>query len=151
MLSDKYKKYDSICPSLRWPVFRKIMKKWCQNVKNVVKIMSDTSKCHQHSVAYMKMSSKWCRIHGSSRPRKPPVAIIHIFVRIFEVQLGGHGAQRSERLSDKTENHHPNKLYLNRSDDEKVRCFINKSLCLYSELWFLCRRGAHFYKKGEKR
>ena len=114
--------------------------------------MSDTSKCHQHSVAYMKkMSSKWCRIHGSSRPRKPPVAIIHIFVRIFEVQLGGHGAQRSERLSDKTENHHPNKLYLNRSDDEKVRCFINKSLCLYSELWFLCRRGAHFYKKGEKR
>ena len=29
-----------------------------QNVKNAVKIMSDTSKCHQHSVAYMKMSSK---------------------------------------------------------------------------------------------
>ena len=24
--------------------------------------MSDTSKCHQHSVAYMKISSKWCRI-----------------------------------------------------------------------------------------
>ena len=30
----------------------------CQNVKHAVKIMSDTSKCHQHSVAYMKMSSK---------------------------------------------------------------------------------------------
>ena len=38
--------------------FQKIMKKCWQNVKNAVKIMSDTSKCHQHSVAYMKMSSK---------------------------------------------------------------------------------------------
>ena len=59
--------------------------------------------------------------------------------------------QRSERLSDNTENHHPNKLYLSRFDDEKVRFLIKKSLCLYSELWFLCGRGAHFYKKGEKR
>ena len=29
-----------------------------ENEKNAVKIMSDTSKCHQHSVAYMNMSSK---------------------------------------------------------------------------------------------
>ena len=75
-------------------IFRKIMKTGCQNVKNAVKIMSDTSKCHQHSVAYMKMSSEWCRIHGSTRPRKPPVAIIHIFAKIVEVQLGGHGAEK---------------------------------------------------------
>ena len=39
-------------------IFRKITKKWCPNVKNAIKIMSDTSKCHQHSVAHMKMSSK---------------------------------------------------------------------------------------------
>ena len=39
-------------------IFRKIMKTLCQNVKNAIKIMSDTSKCHQHSVAYMKMLSK---------------------------------------------------------------------------------------------
>ena len=69
-------------------------KKWCPNVENAIKTMSDTSKCDQHSVAYMKMSSKRCRIHGSSRPRKPPVAIIHIFARIFEVQLGGHGGDK---------------------------------------------------------
>ena len=68
--------------------------KCCQNVKNAVKIMSDTSNFHQHSVAYMKMSSKWCRIHGSSRPRKPPVAEMHIFATFFEVQLEGHGADK---------------------------------------------------------
>ena len=81
-------------------IFIKQMKKWCANIKNGVKIMSDTSKCHQHTVAYMKMSSKWCRIHGSSRPRKPPVQIIHIFARIFEVQLGGHGAHK--RATERT-------------------------------------------------
>ena len=81
-------------------IFRKIMKKWCQHVKDAVKIMSDTSKCHQHSVAYMKMSSKWCRIHGSSRPRKPPVQIIHVFARIVEVQLGGHGGDK--RVKERT-------------------------------------------------
>ena len=84
-------------------IFRKIIKKCCPNVKNAVKIMSDMSKCHQHSVAYMKMSSKWYRIHGSNCPRKPPVAIIHIFARFFEVQLGGHGADKrgKERTTER--------------------------------------------------
>ena len=58
--------------------------------------------------------------------------------------------QRSERLIDNTENHHPNKLYLSRFDDEKVRFLIKKSLCLYSELCFLCGRGAHVCKIREK-
>ena len=39
-------------------IFRQIIKRCCQNVKNGVKIISDTSKCHQHGVAYMKMSLK---------------------------------------------------------------------------------------------
>ena len=75
-------------------IFIKIMKKLYPNIKNAIKIMSDTSKCHQHNVAYMKMSSKWCRIHGSSRPRKPPVAIIHVFARIFDFHLGGQGGDK---------------------------------------------------------
>ena len=58
--------------------------------------------------------------------------------------------QRSERLSDKTENHHKNSFYLGRFDVEKVRFFIKDALSLYSELCFLCGRGVHFYKKCEK-
>ena len=89
--------------------------------------MSDTSKCHQHAVAYMKMSSKSCRIHDSSRPRKPPVAIIHVFARIFEVQLEGHGAdkgERSEQQSHRAEKHDHKGLDLGRFDIETSRFFF---------------------------
>ena len=67
--------------------------------------------------------------------------------------MGGMGrikGERSERQSDKTENHHQNRLYLGRFDVEKVRFFIKHALCLYLELCFLCRRGGHFQKNDEK-
>ena len=44
-------------------IFRKFMKKCCRKVKNGARIMSDTSKYHQHGVGYMKMASKLCRIY----------------------------------------------------------------------------------------
>ena len=67
--------------------------------------------------------------------------------------MGGMGrikGERSERQSDKTENHHQNRLYLGLFDVEKMRFFIKNALWLYSELCFLCRRGAHFQKVHEK-
>ena len=116
--------------------------------------MSDTSKCDQHSVASMKMSSKWCRIHGSSRPRKPPVAIIHIFARIFEVQLGGHG--RDKRGKERTTERwgwksSPTWARFGWFRGAKSEIFIKNPLGLSLKLWFLCGRGAHSYKKGGKR
>ena len=64
--------------------------------------------------------------------------------------MGRIKGERSERQSDKTENHHQNRLYLSLFDVEKVRFFIKNALWLYSELCFLCRRGAHFQKVHEK-
>ena len=132
-------------------IFRNRMKKWCQHIKNAVKLMSDTSKCHQRSVAYMKMSSKWCRIHGSSRPRKPPVAIIHIFAMICEVQLGGHGADRRGKDWTRAEKHDQNRLDLGCFEVQKVRCFFKSALGRSSKLCFLCGRGPHFQKNREKK
>ena len=75
-------------------IFRKFMKTSCRKVKHGAKIMSDTSKYNQNGVGNIKMSSKSCRIHYWSRPRKPPVAITHIFATFFEVQLGRHGRDK---------------------------------------------------------
>ena len=75
-------------------IFRKFMKKSCLKVKNGTQIMLETSKYHQNGVGYPEMSSKECWIHHSSRPRKPPVAEMHIFATFFEVQLEGHGADK---------------------------------------------------------
>ena len=72
--------------------------------------------------------------------------------RFLRSSLGGMErikGQRSERLRDNTENHHPNKLYLSRFDDEKVRFLIKDALWLYLELCFLCSRGVHFQKNHE--
>ena len=69
-------------------------------MENAGKIMSDTSKYCQHEVVCIKITSKWCRIQHQSRPRKPPVAIIHIFASFFAVQPGGHVADK--RGNDRT-------------------------------------------------
>ena len=58
--------------------------------------------------------------------------------------------ERSERKSDRAETHDHYRLNLGCFDVEKVRFFIKSALCLYSELCFLCRRGAHFQKNNEK-
>ena len=56
--------------------------------------MVDTSKYRQNGVGDTKMSSKLYRIQPYIRhSRKPLVAIIHIFARFFEVQLGWHGGE----------------------------------------------------------
>ena len=52
-------------------------------------MVSDASRCHQNHVGYII----------KSRPRKPPVAIIYLFAMVFEVELGGHGAD--QRGSDR--------------------------------------------------
>ena len=59
--------------------------------------------------------------------------------------------ERSDRQSDRAENRHQNRLYLGRSDVEKVRCLIKNALCLYLELCFLCGWGAQFQKIHEKK
>ena len=62
--------------------------------QNCVKMVHDTLRCLQNGIRYVKMSSRSHRICPQSRPRKPPVAIMHIFATFFEVQLGGHGANK---------------------------------------------------------
>ena len=71
--------------------------------KNGARIMSDISKYQQHGVGYMKMASNLCRIYHDSRPRRPPVAIIHVFATFFEVQLGRHGGDKrgKERTTER--------------------------------------------------
>ena len=64
--------------------------------------------------------------------------------------MGRIKGERSERQSDRAENHHRIEIDLGHFDVEKVRCFIKTALCLYLELCFLCRRGAHFQKVHEK-
>ena len=79
---------------------------------------------------------------------------MHIFAMFFDVQLGRHGAdkeERGERQNGKTENPHQNRLYLGLFDVEKMRFFVKNALWLYSELCFLCRRGAHFQRIREKK
>ena len=39
-------------------IFKQIRKKGCRKVKNAAKMMPDRSKCHQHGIGYIKMSSK---------------------------------------------------------------------------------------------
>ena len=65
---------------------------------------SESEKWDPNHAGDVKISPKWGRIHGdvikgcwihhSSRPRKPPVAKIHIFATFFEVQLGRHGGDK---------------------------------------------------------
>ena len=74
--------------------FRNFMKTNGLKLKNGIQIVSGTSKYYQNGVGYTEMSSKECWIHHSSRPRKPPVAEMHIFATFFEVQLGRHGADK---------------------------------------------------------
>ena len=73
------------------------------------------------------------------------------FLRFSLGGMEGIKGERNEQQSDRAENHHRNGIDLGHFDVEKVRCFIKNALCPHSELWFLCGRGAHFYKKGEKR
>ena len=54
--------------------------------------------------------------------------------------------ERKEQQSDKAENHHQHGLYLGRFEVPKVILLIKNAFWLYSELCFLCRRGAHFQK-----
>ena len=118
--------------------------KSCRIRQNITKMESDTRRCHQKNVGYIIQVAQ-----GSHLQQK-----CTYLQRFLRSSLGGMGrikGERSERQSDKTENHHQNRLYLSLFDVEKVSFFIKNVLWLYSELCFLCRRGAHFRKKYEKK
>ena len=65
--------------------------------------------------------------------------------------MEGIKGERSEQQSDRAENHHQNGLDLGRFEVQKVICLIKNAFCLYLELCFLHRRGAHFQKNHEKK
>ena len=65
--------------------------------------------------------------------------------------MEGKKQERSEQQSDNAENHHQNGVNSGRFEVQKVRFLIKDALWLYSELCFLCRRGAHFQKIHEKK
>ena len=109
------------------------------------------------------MSPTWCRRHQefikmmSDTPLKSPMEatcsnnthISDVLLRSSLWGMEGIKGERSEQQSDRAENHHQSRLYLGRFDVEKMRFVIKNVLCRYSELCFLCLRGAHFYKKGD--
>ena len=64
--------------------------------------------------------------------------------------MEGIKGERNEQQSERAETHDQNGLYLGRFEVEKVRCLIKNALCLYLELCFLLRQGAHFQKNHEK-
>ena len=64
--------------------------------------------------------------------------------------MEGIKGERSEQHSDRADNHHQNGFYLGRFEVPNVILSIKNVLWLYSELCFLCRRGAHFQKNHEK-
>ena len=64
--------------------------------------------------------------------------------------MEGIKGERGEEQSNRAENHHQNRSYLGRFEVEKVRVLIKSAPWLYSELCFLCRRGAHFQTNYEK-
>ena len=65
--------------------------------------------------------------------------------------MEGIKGERSEQQSDRVENHHQHGLDLGGFEVQKVRFFIKNDLGRSSKLCFLCKRGAHSYKKGGKR
>ena len=64
--------------------------------------------------------------------------------------MEGIEGERKEQQSDRAENQHQNGLDLGSCEVQKVICSIKNALWLYSELCFLCGRGAHFQKVHEK-
>ena len=65
--------------------------------------------------------------------------------------MEGIKGERNEQQSERAENHDQNGLYLDRFEVEKVRFLIKHALCLYLELCFLLRQGAHFQKNHENK
>ena len=83
--------------------FQKNNDKGGRKAKNGARIMFHISKYRLNGVGDIKISLKLCGIHFKTRSKKPPVAIIHIFARFFEVQLGRHGGdkRRKERTTER--------------------------------------------------
>ena len=61
----------------------------------------------------------------------------------FEARLGGHGAAKTG-LSDGTEKHDQNMLYMGRFDGATLRYLRKTALCRYYELCVLPTRGVPF-------
>ena len=60
--------------------------------------------------------------------------------------MEGINGRRNEQQSDRAENHDQNEPYLGRFEVEKVKFLMLNALCIYLELCFLPRQGAHFQK-----
>ena len=83
-------------------IFRKTMNKWPESEKG-----------SQNNVGYIKIPPKWywkhqdvIKIMSDTRlksPKEAPVAIIHIFATLFEVQLGRHRGDKrgKERTTER--------------------------------------------------
>ena len=65
--------------------------------------------------------------------------------------MEGIKGERNEQQSDRAEIQHQNGLDLGRCEVQKVIFLIKNALWLYSELCFLCWRGAHFQKNHENK
>ena len=102
------------------------------------------SKCRHEVIAYVlkvvQRSDRWQKHTYLQR-----------FLRSSLGGMEGIKGERSEQQSDRAENHSRNGIDLGYFDVEKVRFFVKDALCLHLELYFLCRRGAHFQKTHEKK
>ena len=68
--------------------------------------------------------------------------------------MGGMERIKGERIelqSDEAEKHDQKRLKLGRFDVEKMRFFSNNALGRFTKLCFLCGRGGHVQKNGEKK
>ena len=65
--------------------------------------------------------------------------------------MEGINGRRNEQQSDRAENHDQNGSYLGRFEVEKVKFLMSNASCIYLDLCFLSRQGAHFQKIRKKR
>ena len=118
--------------------------KCCGICHNIVRMVLGTSRCHQKDDGYTVEVAR-----GGHQYQY--YTYLRVFLRSSLGGMGGVKGERSEQLSDKAENHHQNWVNSGPFEVQKVRFLIKNALWLYSELCFLCRRGAQFHKNHEKK
>ncbi len=95
----------------------------------------------------VNISSAWIRPKWAYKQQT------HVFPTYFACPKEALARQESEptrQRNDRSEKRLQMRLYPTPFEVQKVIFFIKNALCLYSELCFLCGRGAHFQKNYEK-
>ena len=95
----------------------------------------------------VKMSSAWIRPKWAYKQQA------HIFPTYFACPKEAWHDKKANRRDKGTigaKTGLQKRLYPTPVEVQKVIFLIKNALCLYSELCFLCGRGAHFQKKYEK-